>query len=137
MIERWKAVAGVTAELQGLNEFLEEFWKEACLPAEGAFPFLLALEEVFANVVMHGTVGTDPVPVELGLAFNAGQVTMTVKDAGPEFDPLSIAAPDVEAPLEERGVGGLGIYLIRELMQAVSYRRVGSQNVLTMSKPVP
>jgi anti-sigma regulatory factor (Ser/Thr protein kinase) len=49
---------------------------------------------------------------------------------------LSLAAPDVTASLEARGVGGLGVYLVRQMMDEVSYQRLGTRNQLTMTKRV-
>jgi anti-sigma regulatory factor (Ser/Thr protein kinase) len=59
-----------------------------------------------------------------------------IEDDGPSFDPLSLAAPDVTASLEERRVGGLGVYLVRQMMDAVCYQRVGARNQLSMTKRV-
>jgi anti-sigma regulatory factor (Ser/Thr protein kinase) len=51
---------------------------------------------------------------------------MTIEDDGPRFDPLSLPPPDVTAGLAERPVGGLGLFLVRQLMDVVSYDRVGA-----------
>jgi len=55
-----------------------------------------------------------------------------IEDAGTPFDPLSLPQPDVAAELEDRAVGGLGVFLIRQLMEEVQYRREDDRNVLTM-----
>jgi serine/threonine-protein kinase RsbW len=57
-----------------------------------------------------------------------------VEDDGPAFDPLLLPAPDVAASLEERKVGGLGVFLVRQMMDAVSYQRVAARNQLRMTK---
>jgi len=120
--------------LPALTQFLNEFWSAAELPPALVSPFELALEELFVNVAMHGsTAGSAPwVEVSLDLADDA--VTMTVEDDGPPFDPLSLPAPNVAASLSERPVGGLGIYLVRQMMDAVTYSRVGTRNQLRMTK---
>ncbi len=61
---------------------------------------------------------------------------MTIEDDGPRFDPLSLPPPDVTASLDERPIGGLGLFLVRQLMDAVSYDRVGARNRLRMTKRV-
>ena len=63
-------------------------------------------------------------------------VTMTVADDGPEFDPLSVPPPDVTSAVAERRIGGYGIYLVLQLMDAVSYQRLGTRNQLTMIKHI-
>jgi anti-sigma regulatory factor (Ser/Thr protein kinase) len=135
VIERSLCVVSDAAELPSLTEFLQQFWLDAHLPPAGAFPFELALEEVFMNVVMHGTQPGQPVPrVTLRLSWDAGQATLVMEDDGPAFDPLSLAAPDVSALIEDRPVGGLGVYLVRELMDEVTYHHTGSHNQLRMTK---
>jgi serine/threonine-protein kinase RsbW len=59
---------------------------------------------------------------------------MTVEDDGPQFDPLSLPPPDVTVSLADRKVGGLGVFLVRNLMDTVSYARVAGRNQLRMSK---
>jgi serine/threonine-protein kinase RsbW len=65
-----------------------------------------------------------------------GRLELGVSDDGPAFDPLAMATPDIDAPLEERPIGGLGIYLVREMMAGVSYERRDGRNVLRMWKPL-
>ena len=135
MIERSLCVVSDAAQLPSLTEFLQQFWDEAQLPPAGAFPFELALEEVFMNVVMHGTQSGQPVPhVTLRLSWDAGQAALVIEDDGPAFDPLSLPAPDVDAPIEDRPVGGLGVFLVRELMDEVTYHHTGTLNQLRMTK---
>jgi anti-sigma regulatory factor (Ser/Thr protein kinase) len=127
-------VPGDAAHLEVLTRFLQEFWSAAQLPAAHALYFELALEEVFMNIVMHGSHPGLTARVELSLLLADGGLTMTVEDDGPEFDPLALPAPDITASLAERGIGGLGVYFVRRMMDAVSYDRVGAQNRLTMTK---
>jgi serine/threonine-protein kinase RsbW len=134
--ERRTSVLSDAAQLPALMEFLHDFWSCADLPRAGAVAFELALEEVFMNVVMHGSPTNRPLQVEVSLAIVDGELTLTVEDDGPPFDPLSLAAPDITANLEERRIGGLGVFLIRKLMDSVRYQRLGPHNQLQMTKCV-
>jgi anti-sigma regulatory factor (Ser/Thr protein kinase) len=96
--------------------------------------FELALEEIFLNVVTHGVRPENMPLVQVSLNRVADSVTMTVEDDGPQFDPLSLPPPDLSAGLADRPVGGLGVFLVRELMDTVSYERVGARNQLRMVK---
>jgi serine/threonine-protein kinase RsbW len=96
--------------------------------------FELALEEIFMNIVMHGSRPELAPRVEVSLHRDAESVTMTVEDDGPEFDPLSLPPPDVTASLADRRVGGLGVFLVRKMMDNVSYARIAGRNQLRMSK---
>jgi anti-sigma regulatory factor (Ser/Thr protein kinase) len=136
MTVRHTRVASEAAQLPHLTQFLRDFWSAARLPPAQAPSFELALEEVFMNVVRHGSpAGTAPW-VEVSLALADDELTMTVEDDGPPFDPLTRPAPDVTAGLHERPVGGLGVFLVRQVMDAVSYQRVGTRNRLAMRKRI-
>jgi anti-sigma regulatory factor (Ser/Thr protein kinase) len=132
--ERRTAVPGDAAQLPLLNRFLQDFWSTARLPPAQALSFELALEEIFMNIVMHGTQPDVTPRVEVSLALAGDGITMKVEDDGPQFDPLSLPSPDVTAGLAERPVGGLGVFLVRRVMDTVRYDRVGSCNRLTLTK---
>ena len=135
-MKRSTSVTSEATHLPVLMQFLQEFWSDANLPPAETVTFELALEEIFMNVVMHGSP-TGRVPsVEVSLALCDGCLTLMIEDDGPSFDPLSLAAPDVMAGLEERRVGGLGVYLVRQMMDAISYQRLGGRNQLSMTKRV-
>jgi serine/threonine-protein kinase RsbW len=135
-MKRNTSVTSEAGQLPVLTQFLQEFWSAADLPPAETVTFELALEEIFMNVVMHGSPA-DRVPrVEVSLALRDCCLTLMIEDDGPSFDPLSLAAPDVTASLEERRVGGLGVYLVRQMMDAVSYKRLGGRNQLSMTKRV-
>jgi anti-sigma regulatory factor (Ser/Thr protein kinase) len=104
------------------------------LDAAQVSAFELALEEIFMHIVMHGSRPGIVPRVEVSLHRDAESVTMTVEDDGPEFDPLSLPPPDVTASLADRRVGGLGVFLVRKMMDSVSYARIAGRNQLRMSK---
>jgi serine/threonine-protein kinase RsbW len=134
--ERHTSVPSHAAQLPALTQFLQEFWSQADLPRAEAVAFELALEEVFINVVTHGSPADRSPRVDVSLAIVDGELTLTVEDEGPPFDPLSLEAPDTTASLEERRVGGLGVFLMRQMMDRVRYQRLGARNQLTMTKRV-
>lgn len=136
MNERRTCVPADAAQLPVLTQFLQEFWSAASLPPAQAMNFELALEEVFMNVVSHGSSpGTVP-RVEVSLLLADGGVMMSIEDDGAAFNPLTLPEPDIQAKIDERRVGGLGVFLVRKLMDAVSYQRNGSRNQLRMSKHI-
>lgn len=136
-MERTIRAAATTDRLPELIAFLQAFWQECGLPEETAFPFELALDEVFMNVVMHGSSpAAAPRDMRISLERRGGDVILVTEDDGPPFDPLTLPPPDVDAPLEEREIGGLGVFLLRELMDEVSYAHTGTHNRLTMRKAV-
>ena len=134
MTTRRTAVPADPAQLSVLTEFLREFGSAAALAPAQVGNFELALEEIFLNIVMHGSEPGITPRVEVFLNLGADAVTMTVEDDGPQFDPLSLAPPDVTGSLADRRVGGLGVFLVRKIMDTVSYARVAGRNRLRMSK---
>ena len=115
-------------------------WVEACCAecrVEGDTPFKLALvlEEAVANVINHAFAGASAPPrIAVELAIEDDDVTAEVIDNGRPFDPTAAPEPDRASPLESRDVGGLGIHLIRKMMDRVQYRRAGGENRLRLEK---
>jgi len=128
------SVPADAAQLTALTDFLREFWSAASLASAQRTTFELALEEVFTNIVRHGTRPGKVPSVEVSLVVATDGLTMTIEDDGPRFDPLSLPEPDITAELDERPVGGLGVFLVRQMMDAVSYQYVGTRNRLSMTK---
>ena len=134
MSVRRARVPAEAAQLPALMGLLGEFCSETQLAPAHQAAFELALEEIFTNIIKHGTRPGIVPWVELSLAAAANGLTMTFEDDGPQFDPLSLPEPDVTASLEERPLGGLGMYLVRRMMDAVDYQRVGTRNRLTLTR---
>jgi anti-sigma regulatory factor (Ser/Thr protein kinase) len=94
----------------------------------------LVAEEVLTNVAKYG-VGPEARPaVELSVSFTDAAAVLEFRDQGPPFDPLAQPPPDLDAPLQERPVGGLGLTLVRALVDEARYARDGSANVLRLVK---
>jgi sigma-B regulation protein RsbU (phosphoserine phosphatase) len=93
----------------------------------------LALEEAVVNVIDYayptGTTGQ----IDITAETHERQLCLTITDRGAEFDPTAVDEADTSSPLEERQIGGLGIFLMRNIMDTVSYRRVNDTNRLTMT----
>lgn len=124
------------SELGRLNEFLSRFWAENRLPEDLALDTGVALEEVFANVVMHGYNDRAPHEILVRVAVENGEVVLMVEDDGVAFNPLEAPAADTSLPVEARPVGGLGIHLVRSLMSEVEYARQNGRNRLQMRKQI-
>jgi len=93
----------------------------------------LAVEEVITNVIVHGYKKTGH-EIHLSCRFTGDHIEINVADSAPRFDPLSIPEPELDADIDERRIGGLGIYLVRQVMDTVSYRYENGRNILTLEK---
>jgi len=127
-----------TAELAGLAALLDLVRQAAeagGLDADTEADLRLALEEACANVIAHGYPPGEPGPIAVEVCVQAGRVAMTVTDRARAFDPAQAPAPDLSSPWETRRIGGLGLHLIRELMDEVRHDTPpGGGNRLTMIK---
>ena len=124
------------AEITRLAGELEEFCERNAVPAQALMALNLSLEEIVTNVISYAFDAGGEHTIGVELAIQGDSVHARVEDDGREYDPLQRADPDVDAPLDERGIGGLGVLLVRKLMDDVSYSRVDGKNVLTMRKRV-
>src|SRR5262245_26366325 len=92
----------------------------------------LIIEELFTNSVVHGYRGDSSQPVWVSVADDNGKLSLTYEDAAPPCDPLALPAPDLEAPLEARRVGGLGIEIVKALSESVIYDRHDGRNRISL-----
>jgi anti-sigma regulatory factor (Ser/Thr protein kinase) len=127
-------VPGKPGELRHLHAFLGAFWARHDLPPGDAMRMELGLEEVFINVVTHGLASVEMVnaPVTVDLRLQDGSLELGVEDSGPAFDPLAQGPVDTTSGMATRRMGGLGIHLVRTMLDDVRYERVGDRNRLVM-----
>ncbi len=114
---------------------LDAFSTAERLPADTVWRLRVALDEILANIVTHGTVDGKVPAIDVLFRRDDDVVEVTVADDGPGFDPLTQPDPDVTLPLEARQPGGLGIVLVKSLMDRVHYER-DTRNVLTIWKRI-
>ena len=124
---------GLRAARTGLDVFAEAHG----LVREDVWPFQVALDEVLSNLVRHSGPGASgPARIEVRLQLDADGLEMLVEDDAPAFNPLQAAPPDTKSPLAERAPGGLGIALVRQLMDVMEYTRAGDRNRLRLRRRV-
>ena len=116
---------------------VREFGQWHGIPEDALFVVNLSLDELVTNIVTHSQKQPPP-PQEIVLRLSTvkNEVRAEVEDDGYAFNPLSMPSPDVDTPLQQRDPGGLGIHLVRSLMDSVNYQRIGMRNRLTISKKV-
>ena len=118
-----------------IAEALDAFCAAEAVPPTIAWRLKVALDEIVANVVAHGTPATGAGALDVWFRRQGALVEITVADDGPPFNPLDRPGPDLELPLEAREPGGLGIALVRSLMDDVVYQR-DARNRLTIRKRI-
>lgn len=106
--------------------WIQETSQELGWPEATQYPLQVCAEEWLANVVLHGGAGRADVEVVVG-----GDMTLNVVDAGPRFDPTAAVSRVATGQLAEATVGGLGLGLMRQFCEDISYERAGEQNLVT------
>jgi anti-sigma regulatory factor (Ser/Thr protein kinase) len=115
---------------------VEEFCRARGLAPQPALEVRLVAEEVLTNFVKYAHALTEERAVELRLSASADSVRLEFRDGGAPFNPLDTPAPDLTSPPEKRGIGGLGVHLVKSLTDHASYAREGAVNILVLIKRV-
>jgi len=126
----------VPATIDAIEEvalYVEECLEQAEVPLMEATRIQLAVEEAVTNVVTHGYETTGG-QVSIRCVSSPELVTITITDTGPAFDPTKIPPADITADLDHRNIGGLGVHLIKSVMDEVLYNREMDANQLTLVK---
>lgn len=124
-------------ELNRFHEFLERFAVEHQLPSEVRNALDLAVTEWLTNVISYGFVKDEQGRIDLRLICSASEVRVEVVDSGLAFNPLDYPLVDISVPLTDKPIGGLGIHMIRSLMDRLIYTRERGKNLLTLIKFLP
>lgn len=139
-----RVFAARLAAMPAAAAFLEDFCARNRIGRADALRLTLVVEELFTNSVMHGYGVECDEPIEIALSATISEIALLYEDAAPAYDPLSpfTVAPDhLNAAVESRPVGGLGIHLVRELAAGASYAREGGRNRLRLrlasDRPAP
>ena len=125
------------AELDSLQVF-RDFISDCCakfkIPHGTVYELMLAVDEACTNIVEHGYKGMDPGSIILSFRIEADRILVQITDFGHVFEPTKAPKLDVTAALEDREMGGLGLYLIYQIMDNIDYQASEEGNTLTFTK---
>ncbi|MDP2238232.1 MAG: ATP-binding protein [Bacteroidales bacterium] len=121
-------------ELETISVFLEELAEIWDIPLALTMSLNLVLEEAFTNVVNYAYTDQDLHSIGIDFEKTGNILSIKIIDDGKAYDPTQNADPDVTLSAEERSIGGLGIFLIRKMMDEVTYQRADNKNILMMTK---
>jgi sigma-B regulation protein RsbU (phosphoserine phosphatase) len=121
--------------LTNLKEFIDQAGRHMELQEDVIFAFKLAVEEAGVNIITHGYKDSDPGQIKLTFEKELKRIVLTIYDEGVSFDPKDASEADIESDWEEREIGGLGLLMMREMMDEISYESVDEKgNFLKLSK---
>jgi serine/threonine-protein kinase RsbW len=126
-------IGGDLAGIPPVSAAIEDMMRECRFSDEEILDLQLGVEEAIANIILHGYRSVSgEVEIEIDVTGKAAEVS--ISDQAPPFDPLSVPVPDLGAELSERHAGGLGIHLMRQVVDEVRYEYVNGKNVLKLVK---
>jgi anti-sigma regulatory factor (Ser/Thr protein kinase) len=133
-MEKSIILANEISEIGRLADFIEDIGNEFSLAPDVRFNINLVLEEAVANIINYAYPKDEHESIYLSARMHEDSIVLVLTDTGKEFDPTMAPEVDVTLSAEERQIGGLGIFLIRQIMNEVRYERIDGKNVLTLEK---
>ena len=122
-------------KLDQVLAFIEEHLEEHEASMKAITQISIAVEEIYVNIA-HYAYGESEGDATIQLSFEDRVISITFIDTGMPYDPLAKPDPDITLSVEERQIGGLGIYMVKQSMDEVIYNRDGDKNVLTLKKNI-
>ena len=123
-------------ELERVNQFVEEIGAELGLDMELQMNLNLVMEEMVSNVIFYAYPEGKHEEIELVAESDGKELTFVLSDKGKEFDPTLKEDADPNVNPMERDIGGMGIYIVKNIMNQVTYQRLEGKNLLTMKKEI-
>jgi serine/threonine-protein kinase RsbW len=123
-------------ELERVNKFIEEIGEELGLDMELLMNLNLVMEEMVSNVIFYAYPEGKTAEIELVAESNGKELTFMLSDQGKEFDPTAKEDADPDVNPMEREIGGMGIFIVKNIMNQVTYQRLEGKNLLTMKKEI-
>jgi serine/threonine-protein kinase RsbW len=121
--------------LDDIREFVAEFARRANFSDKEIYSIQLAADEASSNIIEHAYAGVDEGKIEIECHVDDDKLTIIMRDQGKPFNPATVPEPNLSADLSDRQIGGLGMYLMRKLMDEVTYKPSAQMgNVLKMTK---
>jgi len=127
-------ISSVTENLEIIREFINNIAHKAGFSEESVDQIELAVDEACTNIIEHGYKGMNPGSIILSFRIEPGRILVQITDFGHVFEPEAAPKPDVEAALEDRELGGLGLFLIYQTMDNIDYQSSEEGNTLTFTK---
>ena len=124
------------SELSALCRHLEDCGNMLELPQKCLFEINLGLDELFTNIISYGFEDESEHQIKFSLLKEKETLVVQVEDDGKPFNPLDAASPEISLDLEEATIGGMGIHLVKKMMDDIAYQRVEGKNKLVLKKCV-
>ena len=124
------------SELERLCHNCEEIGRSIGISDKSMFEMNLALDELFTNIISYGFQDCQEHIIKVSITVEGDQLQMRIEDDGVPFNPLESETPDIQCGIEDCKIGGLGIHLIKKLMDDIQYQRVANKNILVLKRKI-
>ena len=124
------------SELEKVAQFVEEIGEELGLSIELQMNLNLVMEEMVTNVIFYAYPQGEVADIELLAKSDGKELTFVLSDQGKEFDPTAKEDADLDVNPADRELGGMGIFIVKNIMNKVTYQRLEGKNLLTMTKGI-
>ena len=121
-------------DLLRVNSIFESFATQHDIGGKLRYHLLVSIEEILTNIIKYGFDEQGVHPIHITFRYDSSAIEMEFEDRGREFNPLEVGEPDLDTPIEDRQLGGLGIHLVKNMVDVAQYRRVGDRNILLLRK---
>lgn len=121
-------------ELAGIGERVDRFGAACGLSRDDTAAINLVLDELVSNIIKYGFDDAGEHHIQVVVGLDGDLLTVSVDDDGKPFNPLDVPRPDLDRPIEDRPVGGLGVFIVRSMADTLDYRREHGRNRLTLTK---
>ncbi|HMV28309.1 MAG TPA: ATP-binding protein [Anaerolineales bacterium] len=120
--------------LDEIRDTVAEIARSGGFSEKTIYSLQLAADEAASNIIEHAYEGVSNATLYMTCDMKGDEIVITMRDTGKSFNPTTVKEPNLKADLSERQIGGLGVYLMRKLMNTVHYESSKSGNLLTMTK---
>lgn len=136
MKERSYELKNQLPEIERLSGEIEAFGEAHDFPMKTIFEINVSLDELLTNIISYGYEDSAEHTIEVTLRLDGSQLEIIICDDGTPFNPLQVPPPDLTASLEDKPIGGLGLHLVRKMMNNVHYQHKNGKNCLHLIKEI-
>lgn len=124
------------SEISKISAFVEEYDEANDIGMKTVFDITLALDELVTNIISYAFNDEEKHFIEVDFDFMENQIEIEITDDGIDFNPLTKKDPDFDLDIDDMEIGGLGIHLVKQKIDEISYARQNNKNVLTLIKKI-
>lgn len=124
------------SEIEKITNEVENLWSKYKLPLKIMYNINISIDELLSNIINYGFDDSSKHLISVEFELSNKVFTLKIIDDGKPFNPLEIDEPDINSSLEEREIGGLGIFIVKNLVDKIDYQRINNKNIILIVKNI-